>query len=49
MYANGYIPVMQILTKISKISFSILREKFFLSLVYIDDSYLQGHDLDLLD
>ena len=49
MYANGYIPVMQILTKISKISFSILREKFFLYLVYIDDSYLQGHDLDLLD
>ena len=40
---NGYGPTMQIFTKISKIPFSILREKGFLSVVSVDDSYLQGH------
>ena len=35
---NGYGPAMQIFTKISKIQFSILREKGFLSVVYVDDS-----------
>ena len=37
---NGYGPAMQIFTKISKIPFSIFREKSFLSVGYVDDSYL---------
>ena len=41
---NGYGSVMWIFTKISKIRFSIVREKGFLSVVYVDDSYLQGDD-----
>ena len=43
---NGYGPAMKIFTKISKITFSILREKGFLSVVYVDDSYLQGDDYE---
>ena len=43
---NGYGPDMKIFIKISKISFSILREKGFLSVVYVDHSYLQGDDCD---
>ena len=43
---NGYGPAMRIFTKISKIPFSILREKGFLSVVYVDDSYLQGDDYE---
>ena len=43
---NVYGPAMRIFTKISKISFSILREKGFLSAVYVDDSYLQGDDYE---
>ena len=43
---NGYGPAMRLFTKISKISFSILREKGFLSVVYVDDSYLQGDDYE---
>ena len=43
---NGYGPAMRIFTKISKIPFSILREKGFLSVVYVDDSYLQGDDCE---
>ena len=43
---NGYGPAMQIFTKNSKIPFSIFREKGFLSVVYVDDSYLQGNDYD---
>ena len=43
---NGYGPVIRIFTKISKIPFFILREKGFLSVVYVDDSYLQGDDYD---
>ena len=39
---NGYGPAMRIFRKISKIPFSILREKGFISAVYVDDSYLQG-------
>ena len=31
-------------TKFSKIPFSILREKGFLSVFFVDDSYLQGVD-----
>ena len=37
---------MRIFTKISKIPFSILREKGFLSEVYVDDSYLQSDDYE---
>ena len=40
---NGYVPAMRLFTKIS---FSILREKGFLSVVYVDDSYLQGDDYE---
>ena len=44
--ANGYGSAMQIITKISKIPFSILREKGFLAVVYDDDSYLQGDNCE---
>ena len=37
---------MRIFTKISKVPFSILRENGFLSIVYVDDSYLQGNDYE---
>ena len=43
---NGYGSAMQIFTKISKIQFSILREKGLLSVVYVDDSYLQCDDYE---
>ena len=43
---NEYGTAMRIFTKISKIPFSILREKGFLSVVYVDDSYLQGDDYE---
>ena len=43
---NGHGPAMRIFTKISKIPFFVLREKGFLSVVYVDDSYLQGDDYE---
>ena len=43
---NRYGPAMRIFTKISKIPFSILREKGFLSVAYVDDSHVQGDDED---
>ena len=43
---NGHGPAMRIFTKISKIPFPIAREKNFLSVVYVDDSYLQGYDYE---
>ena len=43
---NGYGPAMRIFTKISKIPFSIPREKGFLSVVYVDDSYFEGDDYE---
>ena len=43
---NGHGPAMRIFTKISKIPFPIAREKNFLSVVYVDDSYLQGDDYE---
>ena len=43
---NGYEPAMRIFTKISKIPFSILREKGFLSVVYVNDSCLQDDDYE---
>ena len=39
-------PAMRIFTKISKIPFSILREKGFLSVVSVDDLYLQADDYE---
>ena len=41
---NGHGSAMRIFTKFSKISFSILREKGFLSVVYAEDSYFQDDD-----
>ena len=43
---KGYGPVMRIFTKISKIPRSILKEKSYLSVVYVHDSYLQGDDYE---
>ena len=43
---NGYAPAMQIFTKLSKMLFLILREKGFLSVVYVGDPYLQGNDYE---
>ena len=43
---NEYGPARRIFTKISKIPFSILTEKGLLSVVYVDDSYLQGDDYE---
>lgn len=39
---NGYGPAMRIFTKVSKVPFSHLRGKGFISVVFVDDSYLQG-------
>ena len=39
---NGYSDVMRVFTKDLKPAFSYLREIEYLSVVYIDDSYLQG-------
>ena len=44
--SNRYGPAMRIFTKTLKIPFSILREKSFLSVVYVDDSYLHGDDYE---
>ena len=41
---NGYGPTMRLFTKIWKIPVSVLREKGFLYVVYVDDVYLQGDD-----
>ena len=43
---NRYGPSMQIFRKISKVLISILREKGFLFVVCVDDSYLQGYDYE---
>ena len=40
---NGYGPAMNIFTKVSKVPLSHLRSKGFISVVFIDDSYLQGN------
>ena len=39
---NGYGPAMRIFTKITKIAFTHLRKRGHVSVVYVDDSYLQG-------
>ena len=38
---NGYGYVMKILTKITKVPFSVLRMQGHTSVTYVDDSYLQ--------
>ena len=40
---NGYGPAMHIFTKVSKIPFSHLQSKGFVSLASVNDSYLQGN------
>ena len=40
---NGYGPVIYIFTKVSKVPFSHLQSKGFVSVVSVDDSYLQGN------
>ena len=40
---NGYGSAMRIFTKVSKFPFSQLRSKGFISVVFVDDSYLQGN------
>ena len=40
---NSYGPAMRIFTKVSKVFFSHLRSKGFVSVVVVDDSYLQGN------
>ena len=40
---NGNEPAMHIFTKLSKVLFSHLRSKRFISAVFVDDSYLQGN------
>ena len=40
---NGYGLVMCIFTKVSQVPFSHLRSKGFVSVVSVDDSYLQGN------
>ena len=40
---NGYGPAVYIFTKVSKVPFSHLQSKGFVSVVFVDDSYLQGN------
>ena len=39
---NGYGPAIIIFTNITKVTFSVLRMQGYASVVYLDDSYLQG-------
>ena len=39
---NGYSQALRIFTKLTKVPFSVLREKGHISVVYVDDSFLQG-------
>ena len=43
---NGYGPAMRIFTKVSKVPFSYLRSKGFISVVFVDDSYLKSNTYD---
>ena len=40
---NGYGPAIRIFTKVSQVPFSHLRSKCFVSVVFVDDSYLQSN------
>ena len=44
--ANGHAPAMRIFRKMSKLPFSIYREKGFLTIIYVDGLYLQGDDYE---
>ena len=47
---NGYADAPRSFTKILKVPFSNLRERGFISVIYIDDTYLQGDSIqDCLD
>ena len=41
---NGYSETIRVFTKLLKPQFSILRSHGYLSVVFVDDSYLQGHN-----
>ena len=43
---NGYGPAMRVFTKLLKVPFSHLRCKGHISVIYVDDSYLQGNTFD---
>ena len=43
---NGYVDAMRVFTKLLKPVFSHLREQGWLSVIYVDDSLLLGHDYD---
>ena len=43
---QGYGPAMRIFTKLLKVPFSTLRQLGLLSVIYVDDSYLQGNTYD---
>ena len=43
---NGYGPAMRVFTKLTKVPFSVLREKGLISVVFVDDSYLHGDTYD---
>ena len=42
---NGYSDVMRVFTKLLNPTFSYLRETGYLSVLYVDNSYLQGKTL----
>ena len=42
---NGYGPAMRAFTKLMKPPFSFLRSEGYLSVIYVDDCYLQGDSL----
>ena len=44
--SNGYSNAMRVFTNVLKPAFSYLREIKYLSVVYVDDSYLQGETFE---
>ena len=42
---NGYGPTMRIFTKITKVPFSYLRNRGFISEEFVENSYLEGKKL----
>ena len=43
---NGYGPAVRMFSKILKVPFKVLRMKGYISIIYIDDSYLQGDSFE---
>ena len=43
---NGYSNAMRVVTKMLKPPFSTLRKQGFISVIFVDDSYLQGGTRD---